>query len=192
MGKTKMQAGWKLIATAMFVSVLAGCGGDEEVSSTPTAEEMAQDKATLYKGGVNAYQDGDLKDAFRKFKILADKGDAEGQFNIGVMYHEGRGVDQNDVEAVSWWTKAAEQGNASAQDNLGLRYAKGEGVTRDIVQAYKWFAIAAMAGKSESARSNMKVVEARLTPEEIGQGQVMAKKWMMQQYDKRKQPTLMQ
>jgi len=190
MGKAKVQAGLKWVVTAAFVSVLAGCGGDEEVSSTPTAEEMAQDNATLYQGGVNAYQDGDLKDAFRKFKILADKGDAEGQFNIGVMYHEGRGVDADDKEAVAWWTKAAEQGNASAQDNLGLRYAKGEGVERDLVQAYKWFAVATMAGKSESARNNMKVIEAGLTPEETGRGQMMAKKWMMQ--NRVKQPTLVQ
>lgn len=188
MSKTKKQTWLKLLVAALCVTVLAGCGGKDPAVAEPTAEEATQDNATIYQGGVAAYQDGDLEEAFRKFKVLADKGDPEGQFNVGVMYHEGKGVAQDDKEAVAWWTKAAEQGNANAQDNLGLRYAKGEGVERDLVQAYKWFAVAAMAGKSQSAMNNMKVVEARLKPEEIGQGQMMAKEWMMK--NRLKQPAL--
>ena len=49
------------------------------------------------------------------------------------MYAKGRGVAQDDVQAVKWFRKAALQGNASAQYNLGLMYYKGESVTQDYV-----------------------------------------------------------
>ena len=49
----------------------------------------------------------------------AEQGDAEAQFNLGVMYANGRGVPQDDSEAVRWYRLAADQGHAGAQFNLG-------------------------------------------------------------------------
>ena len=46
-------------------------------------------------------------------------GDANAQYGLGVMYHNGYGVKQDDFEAVNWYRKAAEQGHASAQYSLG-------------------------------------------------------------------------
>ena len=43
------------------------------------------------------------------------------------MYAEGRGVPQDDTEAVKWYRRAADQGNAYAQFNLGVMYADGPG-----------------------------------------------------------------
>ena len=57
------------------------------------------------------------------------------QYNLGVMYENGRGVPQNDAEAVKWYRKAAEQGLASAQNNLGVMYANGEGVPQNDAEA---------------------------------------------------------
>ena len=42
--------------------------------------------------------------------------------NLGRMYANGRGVEQDDEQAVFWYRKAAEQGHASAQFNLGWMY----------------------------------------------------------------------
>ena len=53
---------------------------------------------------------------------------AQAQYNLGVMYDEGRGVRQDDAEAVRWYRQAAEQGYAAAQYNLGAMYANGRGV----------------------------------------------------------------
>ena len=41
------------------------------------------------------------------------------------MYANGRGVEQDDAEAVKWYRLAAEQGGAAAQFNLGWMYANG-------------------------------------------------------------------
>ena len=79
--------------------------------------------AADFYDGVAAYKAGDYKTAFNEFKPLAEQGVADAQFNLGVMYKNGRGVLQDDKEAVKWYTKAAEQGDAGAQLNLGLMHA---------------------------------------------------------------------
>ena len=42
------------------------------------------------------------------------------------MYAKGRGVEQDDTEAVKWFRRAADQGIAEAQYTLGLRYVDGQ------------------------------------------------------------------
>ena len=62
------------------------------------------------------------------------------------MYAEGRGVEQDDVEAVAWYRKAAEQGDAAAQFNLGWMYAEGRGMERNYTIAVEWYLKAAERG----------------------------------------------
>ncbi len=58
-------------------------------------------------------------DFIESLRTRANAGDADAQFSLGVMYDVGRGVPQDDVEAVVWYRQAAEQGHASAQHSLG-------------------------------------------------------------------------
>ncbi|PHS09962.1 MAG: hypothetical protein COA89_01515, partial [Acidithiobacillus sp.] len=78
-----------------------------------------------FQKGVAAYDSGDFATALREWRPLAEKGDADAQFNLGVMYSKGQGVPQDYKTAVKWYTLAAEQGVASAQTNLGHIYDKG-------------------------------------------------------------------
>jgi hypothetical protein len=80
----------------------------------------------------------------------AGQGNAEAQFGLGAMYHNGQGVTQNYNQAVLWYRKAANQGNAEAQFNLGLVYAKGQGVEEDANQSLLWFRKAADKGRAEA------------------------------------------
>jgi hypothetical protein len=67
------------------------------------------------------------------------------------MYEDGRGVQQDDTQAVAWWRKAAEQGNAKAQCGLGVAYASGRGgVQKDYMQAVAWFRKAAEQGDANA------------------------------------------
>jgi hypothetical protein len=50
-----------------------------------------------------------------KVEERAKGGDADAQFNLGVMYDNGEGVPEDDAEAVKWYRRAAEQGFAEAQ-----------------------------------------------------------------------------
>ena len=92
-----------------------------------------------FQQGFEATERGDYQTAFKLWLPLAEQGNASTQFNLGVMYEDGRGVKQDDVEAVKWYRQAAEQGEAKAQFNLGVMYAKGQGVRQDKGQAKEWF-----------------------------------------------------
>ena len=52
------------------------------------------------------------------YRLAAEQGVAEAQFNLGVCYYFGEGVAKNKATAIRWWKKAAAQGNSDAQDNL--------------------------------------------------------------------------
>jgi hypothetical protein len=76
----------------------------------------------------------------------AEQGDAERQFNLGMLYYEGHGVTQDYAMARQWWEQAAAQGNAAAQYNLGVLYKKGQGVPQNDATAREWFEKAAAQG----------------------------------------------
>lgn len=88
--------------------------------------------------GKSAYDNGNYKKAFRIFKPLAEQGSTIPQYNLGLMYYNGRGVPQDYSKAVEWYRKAAEQGLAAAQYNLGFMYGNGEGVPLNFNNAAKW------------------------------------------------------
>ena len=92
-----------------------------------------------FQQGVEAAKGGDYQTAFKLWLPLAEQGNAATQYNLGLMYENGQGVKQDDVEAVKWYRKAAEQGNAKAQFNLGVSYYQEEGVRQDKGQAKEWF-----------------------------------------------------
>ena len=87
---------------------------------------------------------------FDETKALADQGDVDAQYNLGVIYSIGLGVPENDAEAVKWNRKAAEQGYAKAQYNLGVMYANGDGVPENDAEAVKWYRKAAEQGKADA------------------------------------------
>ena len=70
--------------------------------------------------GLNAYKQGHYAEAIRLWLPVAKAGDSEIQFNLGVMYNEGRGISQNLDEALYWFKRAAEKGDADAQAKLGM------------------------------------------------------------------------
>lgn len=96
--------------------------------------------------GNAAYQAREYEKAISLWRPLADAGVAAAQQHLGVMYAEGKGVPQNDVEAAKWFARAAEQGDALAQYDLGASFAEGVGVKKDPELAAKWFRRAAMQG----------------------------------------------
>ncbi len=106
--------------------------------------------AGAVEDGLAAYKRGDYKTAVTIWTTAANKGDAEAQNNLGLLYDKGEGVAQDYNQAVSWYRKAAEKGFAAAQNNLGLSYAKGQGVPQDNKRAVSWFRKAADQGYLEA------------------------------------------
>ena len=103
----------------------------------------------------------------------AEKGDADAQFNLGVMYNNECGL-KNYAKAINWYKKAEEQGeirakilsglnselsdilakaetgHANAQFHLGVRYETGLGVPQDYAKAIEWFEKSAEQGYADA------------------------------------------
>jgi tetratricopeptide (TPR) repeat protein len=97
-----------------------------------------------FEDAVATYQRGDYATALRLWHPLAEQGDADAQFRLGVMYESGQGVLRSDAGAIKWYRKAAEQDDAVAQFNLGIMYAKGG--SPNYAEAALWYRCAADHG----------------------------------------------
>jgi TPR repeat protein len=74
----------------------------------------------------------------------------DAQHNLGVMYHNGEGVQQDFKQAAAWYRKAADQGMAEAQHSLATMYGQGKGVQQDFKQAALWLQKASEQGHTRA------------------------------------------
>jgi hypothetical protein len=114
--------------------------------AAPAAPAGAQD----FRSGLSAYDSGDYTRAFHDWFGLAEQGDARAEAGIGLLFHKGLGVSQDDGEASAWLIKAAEQGQAEAQLLLGSLFFFGQGMPQSYVSAYAWCDIAQTNGQSDA------------------------------------------
>ena len=92
-----------------------------------------------FNKGLEAAQKGDVATAFREWSVLAERGFADAQLFLGVMYARCDGVLKDDKIAVQWYLKSADRDNAKAQQNLGVMYNKGWGVPQNYREAAAWY-----------------------------------------------------
>lgn len=93
---------------------------------------------------------GDFKTVLRETRPLAEKGDRDAQFIMGMLYDAGNGVTQDQTVAASWYRKAAEQNQLVAQVFLGALYHSGQGVKKDYAEAARWFRAPADSGYEQA------------------------------------------
>ncbi|MCZ6482852.1 MAG: peptidoglycan-binding protein, partial [Alphaproteobacteria bacterium] len=96
--------------------------------------------------GYDAYKRGDYATAHRVWRSLADGGDASAQYNLGLLYHHGLGVERKLSEAAKWYGRAAENGDADAQKAIGDLYLKGFWGKKNSAKAATWYRKAAEQG----------------------------------------------
>jgi TPR repeat protein len=85
---------------------------------------------------------GNSEDAGNVAEFLlpeAQNGDPFIQNDLGLLYRDGIGLDQNSEEAFKWISKAAEQGNIDAQVKVGFMYQNGVGVLQNSRTAIEWW-----------------------------------------------------
>ncbi len=129
-----------------------------------------------YQAAGDAYNRGDYDTALKEWRPLAEQGDADAQFNLGVMYDQGLGVPQDYQEAVRWYRRAAEQGNTGAQNNLGFMYGNAQGVPKDYVLAHMWLNLVAAKGLKDAGEL-CDLLEKRMTPAQFAEAQRLAREW---------------
>lgn len=76
-----------------------------------------------YEAAVNK----NYEDAYRIYSKLAKKGDNRAEYNIGMMYMNGLGVERKKMDAYKWLRRASKHGNKEATlyfKEMNERYAK--------------------------------------------------------------------
>ena len=87
-------------------------------------------------------------DSFKAMVALANNGDAEAQYHVGMMHNNGIGTQQDPRQAFEWFQKSAASNDPLGAYKLGCYYdGQGAGiVTSDSNEALKYKLIAAKAG----------------------------------------------
>jgi len=142
-------------------------------SATPGTNAVSAQRPTAVSLNDQRAQPKTLPD----LQKLAEQGDPEAQWQMGVRYHDGTGVPQDDSMAMQWFLRAAEQGQVDAQAHLGAYYWAGRGVPEDLIKAYMWSAIA-LAGGDHNSKSRLEGLASQMTREQVSVARQQAEAWL--------------
>ncbi|HEX5329313.1 tetratricopeptide repeat protein [Sulfuricurvum sp.] len=104
----------------------------------------------------------DSQQSFWETYTAALRGDKIAQFQTGVIYERGIGVEENQTLAAQWFEKSAEQGYVDAQYNIAIMYASGRGVAANEGLAMMWLARAAKQKDPEARKLLLKIIDGEL------------------------------
>jgi hypothetical protein len=112
-----------------------------------------------------------------ELRKLADNGNADAEWQLGVRYHNGEEVPRDDARAMLWFQRAAEQGHVTAQATLGAYYWAGRGVPQDLSKAYFWSTLAYAQG-DENSRSRIEGLSSQMTQSQVSSARQQAELWL--------------
>lgn len=112
-------------------------------------------------GMSSEIRDPKSQESFWKIYTSALRGEQMAQYQVGVMYERGIGVEQNQAQSVSWYEKSAQQGYTDAQYNLALMYASGRGVEKNLENAMVWLSKAAKQGDREARKLLLEIIDGK-------------------------------
>mgnify|MGYP003559794083 CR=1 FL=1 len=165
-----------LILGVVLILTLASCA---KVQYTP--EQAGKDYAKLHvlasQGDSNAQNSiGVIQEKLGNYDIAVSyyeesvKLDNEAaQYNLAVLYDEGKFIKQDYNKAFELLEKSANQGLSIAQYNFGVVYDNGRGVKQDYKKAIEWYEKSANQGNTK-AQFNLGIMYAN------GQGVIQDKK----------------
>jgi len=134
-----------------------------EAKALKGTPEAQHDLAAIYTAGHGGVQIDYTKAAFW-FKEAALQGIANARYNLGVLHHQGLGVEKNVDTAIGWYRAAAILNHPEAEYNLGIAYIEGIGTPYDPARAADYFTQAANAGVVEAAYNLGLIYENGLLP----------------------------
>lgn len=135
------------------------------------------DPAATYRAGNLLVQKGEYENAFEYFSFAAQKGYAPAQYNLGLMYRNGHGVERNYEKAFEWFEKASFAGNLDGDHGLACMYDAGEYVEKDKERAYFLWRNAALHGHKPSQQAiGIEVIPAEELGKEFNQNKLKFKR----------------
>lgn len=133
-----------IIGIVLVVSIFYVPGFKSTAVMAPPVNQ--QDIAEIMKKAAKFGREGQVQKALSLYLQLAKQGNADAQFNAGLIYANGQGIAKDDEQALEWFDKAAKQGHREAQTKLGFMYATGKGVAQNYNLAVYWCYKAAEQG----------------------------------------------
>lgn len=155
---------WRLLgATSILLSTVAAAGLQE---------------------GMEALGRGDYAAALKEFRTAADAGEDAAEYNLGLMYEKGLGVEQDHAAALRWYRRGVQKGYAPSWYSLGLMYLNGNGVEQNPEEAKELLRKAAGKGYAP-AQFTLGTIHERADESDA------AKKWYRDAADLRFAPAMM-
>ena len=116
--------------------------GRSKVSYTPAAVAL---------GFIYDTVDDNYTEAKNNYRIAADRGDAIAQYNLGLIYEEGKAEPVDKAKAESLYQLAAAQGYSPAMTRLAGLYFIGVNGSPDHEKALYWYTKSAELGNREAS-----------------------------------------
>ena len=132
-------------------SVCAGakyCGRKCQKKHWPEHKKLCKEAANLLTklGGDVEKLDRDIA----LYKRLAEEGDLDSQFKLGIHLLRGIGISVDKCEAFKWFKRATESGHIESMHMYGLCYFYGEGIAVDKHEGIKWITRSGEAGYDQA------------------------------------------
>jgi hypothetical protein len=167
--------GLAILVVAMVLGYLVGSMMERRLADSPQASQPPSVAETV--SGQSATDHSAQAKSLADLRKLADQGDADAQWQMGVRYHNAEDVPHDDAQAMKWFLRAAEQGNVAAQSALGAYYWAGRGVPEDLSQAYLWSAIA-LANGDENSKVRLEGLASQMTRAQVSAARQQAEVWI--------------
>jgi len=169
--------GLAIAVIAMALGYLAGPIVERRWARSPQTSRQSAVEAASTVSRQSAIDHDAKANSLGSLRSLADRGDADAQWQMGVRYHNGEGVPRDDAQAMQWFMRAAEQGHVIAQATLGAYYWAGRGVPQDLSKAYFWSAIALAQG-DENSKSRLQGLASQMTRAQVSAARLQAEAWL--------------
>lgn len=115
----------------------------------------------VHISSANEFKENSEMRSFWETYTAALRGDKVAQFQTGVIYERGVGIESNQSQAAQWYLKSARQGYLDAQYNVAIMYIGGRGVEQNMSEGMMWLASAAKAGDKEARKLLIDVIEGK-------------------------------
>ncbi len=179
--------GLAILAVAMALGYLVGSTMPSRWAPSPQASQQSlvngAEPASMGSGqsatGRSSSEQYATVKSLADLRRLAERGDAEAQWQMGVRYYDGDGVPHDDAQAMKWFELAAEQGHVNAQSRLGAYYWAGRGVPVDLFKSYFWSAIAMHQG-DEISKGRLEGLSLQMTRAQVAAASQQADDWLRQ------------
>lgn len=114
-------------------TLLAVCLSAIPVSGIGIAAESESGANDPFAQAIALYRAGDPSAAAAMFRRLADAGDAEAQYNLALLYHQGEGVPLHRAEALYWAWRSRLSGLGQARALIARLQPTTEPKLRDQI-----------------------------------------------------------